>query len=250
MNHVLECRNIHKHFGGLNALANINLGVSQGEILGIIGPNGAGKTTLFNIMSGALRPSAGEIYFKEKNITKLGPHRICRLGIARTYQLVRPFASLTSLENVMVGLCFGRTAPCPSGKRVQEALELLNLVGLTAKANEAAENLTLVDKKHLEIARALATDPEVLLLDEVVSGLTSSETSYLINTILEIAKRGITIILIEHVLRVVMELCHRVMVLHYGVQIAHGSPLEVINNEHVIEAYLGNAAQDEGGLSA
>jgi len=250
MGAILECQNINKLFGGLIALANVDFSLEEGDILGVIGPNGAGKTTLFNVISGAFKPTSGEVLFRGKRITGLGSNRICRMGIARTYQLVRPFASLTALENVLVGISFGRESLPPSNERVAGALSELNFVGLGAKADEEAANLTLVEKKRLEIARALATEPRVLLLDEVVSGLTPSEVVTVIETIREIRRRGITVVMIEHVLKVVMELCRTIMVLHYGTRIAYGSPTEVVQDPQVISAYLGTPQVHEGGAGA
>lgn len=247
---ILECRKVGKVFGGLIALTNVHLEVDQGQILGVIGPNGAGKTTLFNVISGALAPTSGDVFYDGKNVTGLGSNRICRLGIARTYQLVRPFASLSALENVLVGVSFGREPLLPFKERVARARKELDFVGLRGKADEAAANLTLVEKKRLEIARALATEPKVLLLDEVVSGLTPREVEHVIETIRQIQQRGITIIMIEHVLKVVMELCRKVMVLHYGSRIAFGSPKEVVNDPQVVEAYLGTPHSREGGSDA
>ena len=239
MSPFLECREISKTFGGIEALTHVSLTVEPGSITGVIGPNGAGKTTLFNIVSGALRPTAGDVIFKGKKISGMGPARVCRLGIARTYQLVRPFNSLSAIENVLIGLGFGRTTTLPKDKRVAEAMKILQFVGLENKINHVAEGLTLVEKKHLEIARALATAPELLLLDEVVSGLNPTEVTRIIGTIQQIQKSGITVIMIEHILKVVMALCERVVVLNYGAQIAEGTPEEVVTNEAVIEAYIG-----------
>ena len=250
MSPFFECREISKTFGGIEALTHVNLNVEPNSITGVIGPNGAGKTTLFNIVSGALRPTAGDVIFKGKKISGMGPARVCRLGIARTYQLVRPFNSLSAIENVLIGLGFGRTTTLPKDKRVAEAMKILQFVGLENKINHVAEGLTLVEKKHLEIARALATAPELLLLDEVVSGLNPTEVTRIIGTIQQIQKSGITVIMIEHILKVVMALCERVVVLNYGAQIAEGTPEEVVTNEAVIEAYIGKFDDTEGGPDA
>ena len=247
---ILECQRVSRFFGGLCALEGVDLKVNRGDILGVIGPNGAGKTTLFNVISGALKPSAGDVFFNGKKITGYGANRICRWGIARTYQLVRPFASMTALENVLVGVSFGREPLLPFKQRLDHAVKELEFVGLKGKEDKASGDLTLVDKKRLEIARALATEPEVLLLDEVVSGLTPGEVGNVIETIGEIQRRGITVIMIEHVLRVVMALCPSVMVLHYGSKIAHGSPEEVVNDIAVVEAYLGASSFHQGGARA
>jgi len=239
MSPFFECREISKTFGGIEALTHIDLKVEPNSITGVIGPNGAGKTTLFNIISGALLPTAGEVIFKGKKISGMGPARVCRLGVARTSQLVRPFNSLSAIENVLIGLGFGRAKPMVKCDRAAEALRILRMVGLENKMNRVAEGLTLAEKKHLEIARALATAPELLLLDEVVSGLNPAEVTQTIETIAQIRKSGVTIIMIEHILKVVMALCERVVVLNYGVRIAAGSPQEVVNDEAVIEAYIG-----------
>ena len=250
MSPFLDCREISKTFGGIEALAHIDLKVEPNSITGVIGPNGAGKTTLFNIISGALLPTAGDVIFRGKKISGMGPARVCRLGVARTYQLVRPFNSLSAIENVLIGLGFGRAKPMAKKDRVAEALRILKMVGLENKMNHVAEGLTLVEKKHLEIARALATAPELLLLDEVVSGLNPTEISQTIETIQQIRRSGVTIIMIEHILKVVMALCERVVVINYGVQIAEGTPEEVVTNEAVIEAYIGKFDDTEEGPDA
>ena len=248
MTRFLECKGVSKTFGGIRALSDINLQVEQNDITGIIGPNGAGKTTLFNIISGAMAPTEGGVYFMGKLISRMGSARVCRLGIARTYQLVRPFNSLTAMENVLIGLGFGRSHPPSRDKRSMEAMEILRSVGLNDKASHIAEGLTLVERKRLEIARALATAPDLLLLDEVVSGLNPTEVMRIMDTILEIQAKGITIILIEHILKVVMELCKKVIVLSYGIQIAQGTPEEVVGNPQVVEAYIGKF-EDTGEIS-
>lgn len=250
MTAFLECKSISKTFGGINALVDINLRVGENTILGIIGPNGAGKTTLFNIISGAMRPTSGKVIFEGRTISKSGAARVCRMGIARTYQLVRPFHSLTAIENVLIGAGFGRSHPPAKMARIEEAIKILEFVGLEEKINHAAEGLTLVEKKHLEIARALATSPDILLLDEVVSGLNPIEVSQIIDTIKQIKTSGITIIMIEHILKVVMELCDRVMVLNYGVRIAQGTPDEVISDPEVIDAYIGKFEDPEENRDA
>jgi branched-chain amino acid transport system ATP-binding protein len=250
MSPFFECREISKTFGGIEALTHIDLKVEPNSITGVIGPNGAGKTTLFNIISGALVPTAGEVIFRGKKISGMGPARVCRLGVARTYQLVRPFNSLSAIENVLIGLGFGRAKPMAKKDRAAEALRILKMVGLENKMNQVAEGLTLVEKKHLEIARALATAPELLLLDEVVSGLNPTEVTRTIETIQQIRKSGVTIIMIEHILKVIMALCERVVVLNYGVQIAAGSPKEVVSDEAVIEAYIGRFDDTEEGPDA
>ena len=245
MTAFLECISVSKTFGGIKALVDINLRVVENTIIGIIGPNGAGKTTLFNIISGAMRPTSGEVIFEGRKISKMGAARVCRMGIARTYQLVRPFHSLTAMENVLIGLGFGRSHPPSKMARVEEAIKILEFVGLGEKINQPAEDLTLVEKKHLEIARALATSPDILLLDEVVSGLNPTEVRQIIDTIQQIQASGVTLIMIEHILKVVMELCDRVMVLNYGVQIAQGTPDEVVSDPKVVDAYIGKFEDPE-----
>jgi branched-chain amino acid transport system ATP-binding protein len=247
MSYLLECKNITKNFAGLVALKEVYIQVMKNEIIGVIGPNGAGKTTLFNIIAGALKPTHGKVFLKGKEVSKKTVAELCRLGIARTYQVVRPFNSLTALENVLIGLSFGRMHPPAFKKRVNEAMDILAFMGLEKKANNAADMLTLAEKKYLEIARAIATSPEILLLDEVLSGLGPAETLHAMKTIREIQDFGVTVIMIEHVLKVIMGLCERVIVLDCGMKIAEGTPEEVADNPEVVKAYLGDFEMNEQG---
>lgn len=239
MTYVLECENISHGFGKRAALSAVTLRAKEGEIVGVIGPNGAGKTTLFNIISGALRPDLGRIVFRGGDVTGLNPGKICKLGIARTYQLVRPFPALTVLENALVGACFGRNSAIPRREGTTLAMAELEFVGLADKADRPANSLTPAEKRLLETARALATNPRVILLDEVVSGLTLLESARLLDVVRRIQSRGITVVMIEHVMRAVMELCQSVCVLNFGRLIACGTPAEVVRNQEVVAAYLG-----------
>ena len=240
---ILEGKEVTKFFGGLLALSRVDFHLKQGEILGLIGPNGAGKTTLFNIISGLIRPTAGTVFFDGRDVTGLSPNKICRMGIARTYQSVRPFLRLTALENVKAGLLFGRGRDRLKPRDVEEeARHLLDFIGLSGKANQRAGSLPTADRKRLEVARALATHPRVLLLDEVVAGLTPAETSEIMAHLKEVRGQGITIFLIEHVMKAIMGLSDRIIVLHHGEKIAEGKPQEVARDKRVIDAYLGEAA--------
>jgi len=235
---IIEVNGITKYFGGLRALYNISFTLEKGEILGLIGPNGAGKTTLFNIIAGTFPPSSGSIQFNGEEITFQDPRQICHKGISRTYQLVRTFSNLTVYENVLVGLYFGK--PGNEGSVTEgEAYELLRLTGLLQKANVPARSLTLVGRKQLEIARALATRPKVLLLDEAISGLNPTETETMMGLIRNIQGRGITVFMIEHIMKAVMGLSDRILVLNFGELIAQGTPEQVSKDKDVIEAYLG-----------
>lgn len=239
---ILECKQVSKYFGGLAAVNKVDLALEEGEILGLIGPNGAGKTTLFRVIAGVYPPTSGRIFFKGQDITGRKAHDICQMGLTSTHQLVRPFPELTVLENVMVGAYFGRGWATGMVKDArQEAMAVLEFVGLAPKAGVLAKNLTLPDRKRLEIARALATRPEVLLLDEVVAGLNPTETLQTMDLIREIRRQGTTIIMVEHVMRAVMGVSDRIMVLNYGEKIAEGSPQEIAGNQQVIAAYLGKA---------
>ena len=233
---LLEARGLSKRFGGLLAVTDFSLSLTAGEMLGLIGPNGAGKTTVFNLLSGFLLPDAGEIRFRDHSIVGLKPHRICRLGLARTFQLTRPFPHLTVLENVRVGALV-RTPS--AGEAEARARRILSEVGLGLRATAAAASLTLAERKRLELARALATDPALLLLDEVMAGLNATETGEIVELIRRINARGIAIVLIEHVMRAVMALSQRIVVLNGGQSIASGPPEVVANDPRVVEAYLG-----------
>jgi len=235
---IIEVKEISKHFGGLRALYNISFTLEKGEILGLIGPNGAGKTTLFNIIAGTFPASSGSIQFNGEEITSQGPRQICHKGISRTYQLVRTFSNLTVYENVLVGLYFGKPGN-KGGVTEGEAYEILRLTGLLQKANTPARSLTLVGRKQLEIARALATRPKVLLLDEAISGLNPTETETMMGLIRTIQGRGITVFMIEHIMKAVMGLSDRILVLNFGELIAQGTPEQVSKDKDVIEAYLG-----------
>ena len=236
---IIEVKEVTKYFGGLRALHHVSFSLETGEILGLIGPNGAGKTTLFNIIAGTFSPSSGSVWFNGEEITSQGPQQICHKGISRTYQLVRPFSSLTVYENVLVGLHFGKPGKKETGVMEKEAYELLQLTGLFQKANIPAKNLTLVGRKQLEIARALATHPKVLLFDEAVSGLNPTETEAVMGLIRKIQNRGITVFMIEHIMKAVMGLSNRILVLNFGEMIAQGTPDQISKNKDVIEAYLG-----------
>lgn len=233
---LLTTEGVVKQFGGLVAVDNVSVEVEQGEIFGVIGPNGAGKTTFINCIFGFYKPEKGKIIYKGKDITGWAPHRLCHLGIARTFQIVRSFPKLSALDNVKVAVLFGGSHHQDPEKR---AIELLDFVGFPVSEDIIAENLNTMQLKRLELARALATDCELLLLDEVAAGLTPSELPDFINLIKRIRDSGVTIICIEHVMKFIMEVCDRIAVLHFGKKIAEGTPEEIKSNNKVIEAYLG-----------
>lgn len=254
---LLEGKDLTMIFGGLTALDSVNIHINQGEILGLIGPNGAGKTTLFNLLTGVYSPSQGSIYFKNKEINNLKPYQITKLGIARTFQNIRLFGDMSVLDNVVIGQhCRTRTgifgaifrppAVREEEKSVKEkAMELLEFVGLADAAHEKAKYLPYGKQRKLEMARALATDPELILLDEPAAGMNPQETNDLIDLILKVNRMGKTVLLIEHDMKLVMGICQRVVVLDYGKKIADGTPEEVKNDENVLKAYLGAALDKE-----
>lgn len=241
---LLEIRSVTKRFGGLCAIHNVSLTINPGEIMGLIGPNGAGKTTLFNLISGFYPVDSGEIFFQREKITNLPPHECCRLGIGRTFQIVKTFPHHDVLYNVTV-------AALPRLKKVREAkeaaLEILTFVGLLGKKDHLGSSLTLAERKRLEIAKALATKPKLLLLDEVMAGLNPTEVEEALVLIRKIRDGGITIFLIEHVMQVIMNLSDRIAIIHYGVKISEGAPQEMAKDRRVIEAYLGKEYVFRGG---
>jgi branched-chain amino acid transport system ATP-binding protein len=236
---LLSIQGISKRFGGLQALKQITFDLPEGQILGLIGPNGAGKTTLFNAINGVYLPEEGHILFREKDITRSKTYDRARMGMARTHQIVQPLNELTVRENVMVGSCFGH-----ENRNLRQAEiianEVLEFVGLDSRVEQMAGSLNVAQKKRLELARALASYPYLILLDEVLAGLNQSEIEAMTQIVLKIRERGITIIMIEHVMKAVMKVSDRIIVLDYGQQIAEGTPDEIANHPQVIEAYLGD----------
>lgn len=235
---MLEVKRVSKYFGGLAAIRDVSFDIQKGEILGLIGPNGAGKTTLFNVVNGFYKPSKGEVFFKDINISGLKPHQICRLGIARTFQVVKPLQRMSVFDNVIAS-AFLRAKSKLQAKEIAD--ETLNFTGLYDDRNLISKGLPLGKRKKLEIARALATQPELLLLDESFAGLNHSELNESIEIIKKIRARGITIMIIEHHMKVIMSISDRIVVITYGEKIAEDTPHEIGNNPLVIEAYLGEA---------
>jgi branched-chain amino acid transport system ATP-binding protein len=236
---LLQVDKLNKFFGGLMALWDVNFEIFEGEIFGVIGPNGSGKTTLFNVITGFLKANSGKVTFMGSDITGFPPHQICRRGIARIFQLVKPFQQLTTLQNVLVSRVYGKD-PAPNLKKAkEEVIEILNFVGLGNKIGVAAQQLTMAERKRLELARALAARPQLLLLDELMAGLNSTETEVAMELVKKIRDSGITVIMVEHIMKAVLGISDRVMVLNVGEKIAEGFPKEVVKNQLVIEAYLG-----------
>jgi branched-chain amino acid transport system ATP-binding protein len=236
---VLETQGIVKRFGGLTAVSEASVAAQAGRVTALIGPNGAGKTTLFAVVAGFLRPDAGSVRFDGRDITGLAPHRICRLGLVRTFQIVQPFGALTVRENIAVGSHLHERA---RHKALEEAERIARQVGMEAQLDLPAQGLTVAGRKRLELARALATQPKLLLLDEVMAGLTPTEVNEIVGVIRKIRDSGVSLLLIEHVMQAVMSLSDDVYVLNQGRIIAHGSPRDIASNPEVIEAYLGRRA--------
>lgn len=238
---ILTVENITKRFGGLVAVNNLSLSVEPGEIVGLIGPNGAGKTTAFNMISGYYRPDAGRVIFDGHDVTGHRPDQVCKLGLARTFQVVKPFPHLTVLENVTVG-AYNRT----NNKQVarKKAQDVIEFLGMAEIATHLAGSLPVASRKRLEIAKALATEPKMILLDEAMAGLRPTETDQIIELVRQVSKENIAMLLVEHVMRVIMSLADRIVVLHHGEVIAQGEPRQVVQDKAVIDAYLGEEAVD------
>ncbi len=237
---MLKCTGISKEFGGLKALKKVDLTVHQNEIAGLVGPNGSGKSTLLNVISGVYKPESGKVVFMNEDITKLAPYKICSMGITKTSQSVQSFPEMTAKENVLLGVLFASRDRSGQQESVDRAEELLRFVGLgKEKSNVPAKNLNVVELRRVQLARALATSPKLLLLDELLTGLTPKESDEAIALVKLINKQGITVLIVEHVMKVIMGLCSRVTVLHHGEKICEGTPGDVCNDKDVIRVYLG-----------
>ena len=234
---ILQIEGVDKKFGGLLALEHVDLNVEEGEIIGVIGPNGAGKSTLLNVIAGVYRPTVGSVRFRGEKISGLAPDRICQLGIARTFQIPRPFSKMTASENVLVAATFGNLHLKRDPREVTE--EMLEFVSFPLPAETIASCLNTAQLRRLDMARALASYPRLLLLDESAAGLTPNELTDLQKLIFKIRAQGTTVLIVEHLMRLIMQLCDRIMVLQYGVKIAEGSPVEIASDEKVADAYLG-----------
>jgi branched-chain amino acid transport system ATP-binding protein len=237
---LLKCTEVSKRFGGLQALKAVDLTVNENEIAGLVGPNGSGKSTLLNLISGVYKPDSGKIFFLEEDISKLPPYTICSKGITKTSQTVQSFPDMTAIENVLAGVLFSQKKLSDNTEALPRAKELLEFVGLNkAKFDVPAKNLNVVELRRVQLAKALATTPKLLLLDELLTGLTPRESDEAIELIKLINKQGVTVLIVEHVMRVIMGLCDRVTVLHHGEKIFEGTPKEVVNDENVVKVYLG-----------
>jgi branched-chain amino acid transport system ATP-binding protein len=237
---LLEVSKLTRHFGGLTAVNNLSFSIDEGEIVGLIGPNGAGKTTTFNLVSGFIVPTSGDVTFLGRRLNGLKPHQVCQLGLTRTFQVVQPFPDMTALENVMMGAFVRHTN---SAQARSKALQVLERVGMGHKADTLGRDLTLMELKRLEIGKALATEPKLLLLDEAAAGLNTVEVEEILALVRQLNQQeGVTLLVVEHVMKVIMSLSHRIVVLDFGEKIAEGTPQQVAHNPAVLEAYLGEEA--------
>ncbi|MCI8464339.1 MAG: ABC transporter ATP-binding protein [Lachnospiraceae bacterium] len=237
MSHILEIQGLSKQFGGLKAVNDFSMNVEKGEIHALIGPNGAGKTTLFNLLSGFLTPTAGKVFFDGEETTRDKPYHLCSKGLVRTYQIVQPFRGMSTLDNVMVG---GFTHTNKVATAREKAVYALEVTKLAHKGTVQARSLNLCEQKRLEVARALATEPKLIMLDEVMAGLNPAEVTEVMDIVLEIRKLGITVIMIEHIMQAVMSISDNITVLSFGEKIAEGKPEEIVKNPDVISVYLGS----------
>lgn len=238
---ILKVELLTKYFGGVAALKDVSFEIPENRICGFIGPNGAGKTTLFSLITGAVRPSKGRVQLRDRDVTRMSSSSLVKMGIARTHQIVRPFRAMTVLENVQLAVHFGRQSVVGTAHAKDKAMESLKLVHLDHKARLLASVLSLGEQKRLEVARALATNPDLLLLDEVCGGLSGSETTAMLDLIQQIRTRGTTIMYVEHDMKAVMSVCDRITVLNFGQKLAEGKPEDIQKNDAVIEAYLGKS---------
>ncbi len=234
---LLQVSRLTRHFGGLTAVNDLSFSIDEGEIVGLIGPNGAGKTTIFNLITGFIVPSSGDVTFNGKRLNDLKPHQVCQLGLTRTFQVVQPFPDMTALENVMMGAFVRHANPAQARDKARQVLERVNM---GHKADTLGRDLTLMELKRLEIGKALATEPKLLLLDEAAAGLNTVEVEEILALVRQLNQQeGVTLLVVEHVMKVIMSLSHRIVVLNFGEKIAEGTPEEVAHNPAVLEAYLG-----------